>query len=321
LAPGRRRQAAALPRRRHLRGAARRRDAPAQGAVGRARRGGVRALQPRRGTQGRPQAEDGAVPLDPGRIRRLQRPCQAQRRFRQPVVEPQGAPSAELCRRQGRHHRHRDARRRHHDVELLFERDAPPRGRGRPLSVRRGPGPRADEGGRAGPVHRPLPRAGRQRRRDRHRHRPATDVGRRGRHACDRPGRQRDPHVPLPRGRLLHAARRLDGRHRRPQRGHLLLRLLSQHPVAPFRLARRRLRQAVRGVPAGARPEKARRPIRPDAADVPLGPHRAALRVALSRGAEEERARLHPDPARQQHLLRRLDREARHARRRGGASC
>ena len=38
-------------------------------------------------------------------------------------------------------------------------------------------------------------------------------------------GRQRHPHRALPRGRLPDAARRLDRRHRRPERDHLLLRL------------------------------------------------------------------------------------------------
>ena len=76
------------------------------------------------------------------------------------------------------------------------------------------------------------------------------------------------------------------------------------------RLEERGGRQALRGVAEGDRRREARRAIRADPGDLQRErPDRAALRDALSGGAEQERPGLPADPARQQYLRSRLSRE------------
>ena len=111
-------------------------------------------------------------------------------------------------------------------------------------------------------------------------------------------------------GEVHDADRRLDRRHRRSQRDHLVLRVLADHRVAALGVEKRGGRQALRGVAGRARSGQAGGGIRADPGALSRGrADHPALPDALSGGAAELCEGVQPDPPRQQRLPRDLSGE------------
>ena len=105
-------------------------------------------------------------------------------------------------------------------------------------------------------------------------------------------------------------ARRLDRRHRRSERDHVVLRLFARPSTRCTRAGRTTRSTSSSKRPSGDRSGQARRAVRQDPGDLQRDrADRSALRDALPGRVPQERQGLRADPARQQPLRRSLARE------------